>query len=157
ALDASTRFVASLVRSGGVARGRSARRLLEALQAHGEALDETDRPAVPEAYWSVRPEPSGPEGEEWVSLRGAVLVRVRGRRPAGPAGSGEEAVTSPELAFATTRPVSRPGRVLLGLAGGEGRARLAALVILAALVAGGSVVEAVLLDAAMGLGRDLGL
>ena len=49
ALDATTRFVASLVRSSGVARGRPALRLLDALQAHGDSLDETGRSTVPEA------------------------------------------------------------------------------------------------------------
>src|SRR5262249_51371618 len=43
ALDATSRFVGSLVRSGGVARGRSARRLLDDLQGPSESPDETGR------------------------------------------------------------------------------------------------------------------
>ena len=35
---------------------------------------------IPAAFWSVRPAPPGPEGEAQVLLRGAVLVRIRGRR-----------------------------------------------------------------------------
>ena len=35
---------------------------------------------MPVAFWSVQPAPPGPEGEEQLLLRGAVLVRIRGRR-----------------------------------------------------------------------------
>src|SRR2546430_11463444 len=34
----------------------------------------------PSIYWSARPGPTGPEGEEQVLFKGAVLVRVPGRK-----------------------------------------------------------------------------
>ncbi|AKT42425.1 ATP-binding cassette domain-containing protein [Chondromyces crocatus] len=114
-LDASLRFTAQLVKSGGLRRGGEASRLLEALSDPARQHDAE----IPEAYWSVRPsapdhedppsdhdesapdhedppsdhdesapdhedppsdhDESAPdhEGEEQLSLRGAVVLRVR--------------------------------------------------------------------------------
>ncbi|WP_437632050.1 ATP-binding cassette domain-containing protein [Sorangium sp. So ce854] len=79
ALDAGARLVASLVRSGGLGRGREAARVLGALLEQGpEAAQEQ---MVPPTFWTARPGPAGPRGEDGVVARGAVLVRIRGRRP----------------------------------------------------------------------------
>src|SRR5262249_30702586 len=51
AVDAAARMVDSLVRSGGLGRGREAERVLDRF------LDNPD--GVPAHYWSVRPEPEG--------------------------------------------------------------------------------------------------
>jgi ATP-binding cassette subfamily B protein len=157
ALDAATRFVATLVRSGGVRRGRAARGLLEALQTRAAATANGAQAAVPEAYWSAWPAQAGPDGVEQVSLRGAVLVRVRGRCPAAPVPAGEAVALGPELAAALAEPTSRPGQALLRFSRGLGGIHVAGLITLTALVAGGAVLEAVLLRAAIDLGRDLGL
>ncbi|WP_437276886.1 ATP-binding cassette domain-containing protein [Sorangium sp. So ce375] len=78
AVDAGARLVTSLVRSGGIGRGREAARVLGALieRDAGAAREEM----IPPAFWTARPGPAGPRGEELVLTRGAVLVRIRGRR-----------------------------------------------------------------------------
>ncbi|HTN83547.1 MAG TPA: cysteine peptidase family C39 domain-containing protein, partial [Sorangium sp.] len=81
ALDAGARMVASLVRSGGLARGREAARVLDALLDPGRHSDAAREEAIPPPFWTARPGPAGPAGEELVVARGAVLVRIRGRRP----------------------------------------------------------------------------
>src|SRR6185437_11026741 len=106
ALDAATRATAALVRSGAIARGREAGRVLLAL--HAAALA-GDADAIPAPYWTARPAPPDAEGAPQVMLRGAVLVRVSGRR----AGAG--APRSAELAAALREPPSRPMREVLRL------------------------------------------
>ena len=109
-----------LVRAGGLRRGQQAARALERLPSAIRRSRPICR-GIPAAYWSVRPAPPGPEGEEQLLLRGAVLVRVRGRRlstiAAGSAKPSEHdgapSPLSPELAAALAEPPSRPGRVLL--------------------------------------------
>lgn len=159
ALDAATRMVDAVVRAGGVRRGRQAARVLEALcrRAWEEAPDEAQ--AIPSDYWSVRPAPPGPEGEEQLLLRGAVLVRVRGRRPKGevPEEAGSLAPLSPEMVAALEEPPSRPGRELLSLLRADGLLAPLALVAALALAAGGVMLEAVLFRGLLDLPRELGL
>lgn len=83
ALDAGMRLVESMVRGGGVARGREAGRLLDALleRERGEAFGESV--AIPPRCWTARPAPPSDEGEEQVMLRGAVLIRMRRPREVG--------------------------------------------------------------------------
>jgi ATP-binding cassette subfamily B protein len=153
-LDAATRLVGSLVRAGGLRRGREARRALAAL-LEGAGDEAAPEPTIPDASWSVRPAPPGPDGEEQVLLRGAVLVRVRGRGSTEPAASGPTAL-GPELAAALAEPPSRPGRALLRSLR-VGRFTYVALGAGLFLAAGGAVLEALLLRGALDLGRDLGL
>ena len=115
--------------------------------------------AVPDAYWSVRPLPpsAGPTTQEKpeperLQLRGAVLVRCRGRRAAV-----DPSRLSPELAAAVTEPPSRPGRTLWGLVRSSGRAALATLGGLLVLATGGVVFEALLFRGFFDVGSELGL
>ncbi|HEX8203593.1 MAG TPA: cysteine peptidase family C39 domain-containing protein, partial [Isosphaeraceae bacterium] len=149
-LDATTRFVAVLVNAGGLKRGRPAGRLLHSLLERG--AEPGAEAIIPDVHWSVRPVSAGPDGEEQVLIRGAVLVRIRGRSVAD-----ESATLSPELAAAVAEPPSRPGRVLLRWLGGAGALALLALAAGIALLAGGELVEAVLLRGVIDLGRDLTL
>ena len=137
-LDAATRMTDSLVRSGGVRKGRQAARVLEALCAREEM--------IPEGYWTVRP-----RDDETISLRGAVLVHVRGRL------AQAETPASPELAAALREPPSRPVLHLLRLLRADGVLAPAALVAALALAAAGVTTEAVLLRGWFDLGRELGL
>ncbi|WP_437974556.1 ATP-binding cassette domain-containing protein [Sorangium sp. So ce295] len=99
ALDAGARLVTSLVRSGGLGRGREAARVLGALlDRDAEASREE---MIPPGFWTARPGPADPSGEEMVLTRGAVLVRIRGRRPLSfaraPAGrEGAPGASAPE-------------------------------------------------------------
>lgn len=163
ALDAATRMVDVIVRSGGLRRGRQAARVLKAFfeRARKEAADKSG--TIPDVYWSVRPAPHDPIGEEQLLLRGAVLVRVRGRRTSDETLSNEaesangSAKLSPELVAALEEPPSRPVRDLLRLLRADGLFAPIALAGMLALAAGGVVVEALLLRGLFDLGRDLGL
>ncbi|WP_437810176.1 ATP-binding cassette domain-containing protein [Sorangium sp. So ce1078] len=112
ALDAGARLVTSLVRSGGLGRGREASRVLGALLEQGP--EATREEMIPPAFWTARPGPAGPRGEELVVARGAVLVRIRGRRPPSharaPAGRGgaPRAAAAPATAAAPPPPHEAP-------------------------------------------------
>src|SRR5262249_30643759 len=93
ALDAATRTVHAVVRSGGLHRGAESGRVLERLFMKVRDTNEGQR-CIPAAYWSAQAVPRNPDlsqsaseeasgrGGEELIVRGAVLVRVRGRRPA---------------------------------------------------------------------------
>src|SRR6185437_13540920 len=124
---------------------------LAAATAEGEilpiaALDAAalagDADAIPAPYWTARPAPPDAEGAPQVMLRGAVLVRVSGRR----AGAG--APRAAELAAALREPPSRPMSEVLRLLRRGGA--LAPGLLAAALAA-------LLLRGALDLGRDLGV
>jgi ATP-binding cassette subfamily B protein len=78
-LDAATRLVESLVRSGAVQRGAEAGRVLGALLDEGSAEASGEHAGIPDAYWSALPADPTAEGEAQVQMRGAVLLRVQGR------------------------------------------------------------------------------
>lgn len=165
ALDAAARMVNSLVRSGGLRRGRQAAHVLDSCFSQSQRAPEGEDQPIANAYWSVRPAPPGPDGEEQLLLRGAVLVRARGRRLADrplPADSasekaGEPVPLSPELVAALAEPPSRPGRDLLRLLRSDGLLAPTALGAALFLAAGGVIVEALLFRGLFDLGRDLGL
>jgi len=155
ALDASARMTRSLVGSKAIARGRESGRLLRSLLARCREDPANEESVVPAAWWSTRPAPGeSPEHPEQVLFRGAVLVRVRGRRAAQEAAPQ---ALSPELAAALAEKPSRPGRELLRLLAAGGLLAPGAIV-LALLVAGlGVAVETVLFRAFFDLGSALGL
>lgn len=152
-LDAAVRMVDALVESGALKKGGEAGRALAHL------LEQTPDDAIPDAYWSVRPVDE--EGTE-LGLRGAVLVRVGGRREQE---ATEEQPLSRELAAALSEATTRPLAALWGLlrdAGkrlGSGRPLLgmAALIPALFLTAAGVVVEAVLLRGLLDAGAALPL
>ncbi|WP_437592973.1 ATP-binding cassette domain-containing protein [Sorangium sp. So ce1000] len=148
ALDAAARMVESVVRAGGALSGRPAARLLDALVEQAAR----DDAAIPDRFWSVRPLPAAEDGYEQATLRGAVVVRMKGRL-AGAA----SAELSPELRAALAEPPARPWRDLLGLLRGQGLFAPAALVSGLALSAAGRVIEAVLLRGLLQVGRELRL
>lgn len=164
-LDAAARLAEAIARSGGVRRGAQADRVLGHFfeRARDEAAAEAE--AIPPAYWSVRPAPPDPDDGEQIFLRGAVLVRVRGRRPPQPAGPvdaeptapADTAHLSPELVAALEAPPSRPGLELLRLLRADGLLAPIVLAAAMALAAAGVVVEALLLRGLIDLGRALGL
>lgn len=88
ALDAATRMVDSVVRAGGIPPGRQAARVVENFSARALAEEGDEQSVIPPDFWSARPAPPGPEGEEQVLLRGAVLVHVRGRLSSSSSSAG---------------------------------------------------------------------
>lgn len=158
ALDAATRAVASLVAGGALRRGREAVGALVSLVASVPSADAVagEAQAIPDELWSVAPARSGPDGEERVLLRGAVLVRVRGRR-AETAGEPAPAPLQPDLAAALRSEPERPLRDLLGLLTGRGLLDPGWVAGLALLAAAAVVVEALLFRGLLDARRDLTL
>ena len=156
ALDAATRMVTALVEAGGIRPGREAARVWQSI--FREALEETPGVSaiIPQDYWSVRPGPDDEDGEAQLWLRGAVLIRVRGRRAAQPQ-PGAEPTLSPELAAALQEPPSRPGRDLLRLLQDDGLFGLTMLASALALASGGIVIEALLFRGLIDISAQLGL
>jgi ABC-type bacteriocin/lantibiotic exporter with double-glycine peptidase domain len=77
-LDAATRLTATLVSNGAVSRGPLCLTLVE---RQLERAADTAYPGVPLEYWSASlSRPRDGDEEEMLGLRGAVLVRARGRR-----------------------------------------------------------------------------
>ena len=147
-LDAAARMLASVARSGALRGRRGAGDALAALLS-GEGAA-----AIPEGFRSARAAPPGSAGEERVTIRGAVLVRVRGRRT-GALREAEPVAVG--LVRALEEPPDRPGRELLRLLRADGLlAPLTALGALA-LAAGGVVLEALLFRGLLDLGRELPL
>jgi ATP-binding cassette subfamily B protein len=162
-LDAGVRMVSSVIRSGGLRRGNEAARSLDVLLRRASTESASDSMAIPEAYWSVRPDQPGPEGEEQLALKGAVLVHARGRRgEQAPAGTDEEPSDgteplSPELVAALEEAPSRPGRELLKLLRADGLLAPSILFIALGLAAGSVVLEALLFRGLLDLWREIGL
>jgi ABC-type bacteriocin/lantibiotic exporter with double-glycine peptidase domain len=165
ALDAATRMLASIVRSGGLRPGQQAARVLTACFEQARRETPGEGKTIPHAYWSVRPAPPRPDGEEQLLFQGAVLVRVRGRRPANqrlPADEGSDSADratplAPELAAALEEPPSRPGRVLVGLLRADGLLTPTVLVAALVLASGGVIIEALLFRGFFDLSRTLDL
>ena len=166
ALDATARMLAAVVRSRGVTPGQQAARVFDVLleRAAGETAAAS---IINEAYWSVRPAAPAPDGAERLLLRGAVVVRVLGKRAAlqaRTAGSEPQPEIpplspplSPELVAALEELPSRPGRDLWRLLRAEGKFAPTALLASLALASAGVLFEALLFRGIIDLGRDLGL
>ena len=164
ALDASTRMVNALVRSGGIRRGGDAGRLLEACYSDYLGGGPGSEEIIARPYWSVflAEEQSPEEEEEQVVLRGAVLVRVLGLRQAGSESAtsedgGQPVPLSADLVAALEEPPARPGRKLLGMMKADGLLAPAMVMMALVLAAGSVVFEAVLFRGLLDLGQQLGL
>ena len=158
ALDAATRMTASLVRARGISGGRQAAGVIRS--CFRESLSKTgeEPQAIPSNYWIARPAPPDEEGQEQVTMRGAVLVAVRGRR-SGVAGEQEEGAPplSPELVAALEERPAHPARDLLRMLKADGV--LAPMILLGALAAAacGVIVESLLFQGLFDLSRKLGV
>ena len=148
ALDAAVRMTKSLIRSGGLRKGGAAARVIEEFVARAQT--------IPADYWSVQAASDAAGTEDQLLMRGAVLVRVRGRAEQAPAAE-DTARLSPELTAALTEAPSRPGRELLQMLKQDGLFAPVALVTALAVATGGVLLEAVLFRGLFDLGRDLGL
>lgn len=150
-LDAAIRIVAVLARSGALKSGTQAGRALEIF--FGNALDENPDEAlvIPPSFWSVSANPD--EDAETLLLRGAVLVRVRGRRRAT-FGNGEPKLSEELSAALKERPI-RPLRELLRMFVANGVLIPAALTVAILPAAAGTVIEALLLRRLLDVGNVL--
>ncbi|MFL6196292.1 MAG: ATP-binding cassette domain-containing protein [Thermoanaerobaculia bacterium] len=143
ALDAAVRMTAALVRDGGLRAGHEAAGMVRVLR---------DR-EIPDAYASVIPTVT--DGQ--VLLRGAVLVRVKGRLTAVEKGEAESGGLSDDLRAALEVPSSRPVRELLRLLRADGL--LTPLALAGALLAGAAatVIEALFFRGLLDLTGKLGI
>jgi ATP-binding cassette subfamily B protein len=149
ALDAATRATAALVRSGAIARGGQAARVLAALYEQAAGGDDD---AIPAPYWTARPAPPDAEGEPQVLLRGAVLLRVPGKRAGAPA-----VPRSLELQAALREPPSRPFAEMARFLRADGVLSPALLLTTLGAASLAVAVEALLFRGLLELGRDLGV
>jgi ABC-type bacteriocin/lantibiotic exporter with double-glycine peptidase domain len=108
-MDASVRMMQELRDSRAIRRSGADSALRALLNGSQE-----DAP-VPDHYWSVQPADPEADGTERLHLRGAVLVRARGRLSPSHGGHAEhprtpdiDGVRSPELAAALAEPPARP-------------------------------------------------
>ncbi|MBD0325618.1 MAG: ATP-binding cassette domain-containing protein, partial [Pyrinomonadaceae bacterium] len=153
ALDAATRMVASMVRSGGIRRGRQAASVLESFFDQARDTTQTNEQVIPDSYWSVRPTLSDPDEEEQLLLTGAVLLRVRGRKTVHASGkrgtaadeAHGESQLSPELIAALNEKPTRPALELLRLLRADGLLAPAALFVALFLAACSVMIEVLLL------------
>lgn len=79
ALEATTRMIESMRRSGATSPGGPATRLLSHIYERVRAGDPGADPLLPAPYWTVLPATAGGDGEPQLHVRGCVLVRVLGR------------------------------------------------------------------------------
>jgi ATP-binding cassette subfamily B protein len=150
-LDATLRMVSALRSSGGI-RKSEAGRIFSTLWARARAAPRpTD--VVPPHYWSVR-EGEGSDADEQVTVRGAVLVRIRGVRDREER-ERREAALSRELVAALNEPPPQPGRHLWSLLRSDGALAPAALAVALLLAAAGVVGEALLFRSLIDLGAHL--
>lgn len=165
ALDAAVRMTTELAGAGGLPAGRPAAGLVEACfeQALEESGSDERAAALPRLYWSVSERADGGGGADpELLLRGAVLVRVRGRRPGrvqapreapGPEPDG----ISPELAAAVARPSSRPFRELLRLLRADSLTTPISLAAALAIASATTVLEVLFFRGLLDLGIRLAL
>ena len=171
ALDAATRMAESVVRSGGISRGRQAAGVVERFAARAAGKGAEDWTAIPADFWSARPAPPDEDGDEQVLLRGAVLVHVRGLRAGAKAERVDGAAAAevvdevardethlpPELAAALEERPARPGLELLRILRADGLFAPLVLLFAVALAAAGTVAEALMLRGLFDVGRELNL
>jgi ATP-binding cassette subfamily B protein len=153
ALDATLRMMSAIHASGGFGRGDAERTLASLWERTRHAADPTA--IVPTHYWTARAAPPA-DGEEQVTVRGAVLVRVRGVRDAAER-ARREASLPRDVAAALREPAPNPGRHLLQLLAADGILAPATLLMTLALAAGGVVLEALLFRSLIDLGAHLPL
>jgi ATP-binding cassette subfamily B protein len=166
ALDAATRMTTAMVTSRAVEPGALCLTLIE---RQVERRADGTYPLLAGEYRSVWRARVQDGDEELLAVRGAVLVRARGRRadavvpeptrPPEPAADGEPgaAVMPAELAAALTEESVRPWRTLLGMLVADGLATPAVLVLVLVVSAALVTANAVLLRGLLEIGQQLGL
>lgn len=152
-LDAATRAVNAVVEAGAIRRGRTAAALVKSMVAKAES----GAVAIPESYWTVRPNPDV-DGE--LLLSGLVMLRFRGWRPEEreqQEQQGQPQEKKPdELAATLLAPQAGPAQALRRLLAGDPRT-IPLLIITGLVIATfGRILQALMLRAVLDLGRDLG-
>lgn len=142
-LDAAVRLAHSLLDSGAIRRGSEAQRFI------AQFLKSPD--LIPVRYWSVR-ESAEHEGTARLLMRGAVLVRAKGKQ----AIETRESMPG-DIEAALKQKTLSPGRELWRFLWQRGAASLGTLAIALAVAAGGIVVEALLFRSLFDISGELAL
>ncbi len=188
-LDAATRMVDALVRSKGILAGKQAglvlERFYEANRSRGPRELQTDSSlgnlpeagiSIPATYWSVFPlaeamvpmsadlaesPPRAAEEPEQILLRGAVLVRILGRKASTGTtlGEGELPATPlpPDLEAALKEPAYRPEKEIWKALREDGLLNPTILILALFLATLTVMVEAILLQGMLQVGQTLGM
>jgi len=152
ALDASTRLVTSLVNSRGVPKGRVASAMVKRYSDCEGGGQDGSVDDVPDAFWSVRPTETDEDGEEHLSLRGAVLVRFKGRL----SDPTVDDSLPPELQAALNEEAPRPGVELLRTLREDGIVAPLAILLGSVVAAGAVFLETLLFRSMLDAGSFLG-
>ena len=153
-LEAGTRSLSAIVRSGGLRRGAEAERVLQRLIEQASRDSKEGQGVIPSNYWSAWSAPPE-DGEEQVFFKGAVLVHVKGRRSESAA--ADTGKLPPEVAAALQEKSSRPGVDLLRMLKADGLLAPAAVVTALGLATLGVLVEAILFRSLLDMPRYFGL
>ncbi len=143
-LDASLRLLHSLQEGGALEGGRHTGELLQRLLANPQM--------IPARYWSARADENAADASDSVLATGAVLVRIKGVRPAA-----ERAGLSEELKAAVEESPLRPGRELASALWRSGPLGAVLTFVALVLAGGGTAVEAMLFRCLFDLTQELGL
>lgn len=156
-LEAGTRSLGAIVRSGGLRRGAEAARVLERLLDQASRDSKEGHGVIPSNYWSAWSAPPAVDGDdgERVFFRGAVLVHVNGRRSESAA--SETGKLPPEVAAALKEKPGRPALELLRMLRADGLLAPAAVVVALILATFGVLLEAVLFRSLLDMPREFGL
>jgi ATP-binding cassette subfamily B protein len=138
ALDAGLRLVEGMVAARAISRHEAPALLAEVLK----------QDSIPEPLWSVRPS----DGDQLI-LKGVVMVCARGRR----AVAADEAPLPPNLAAVLAEPRSNPARDLWRLMRQDGLITPSLLTLALAAAAAAGLLEALLFQSLLHLGRSLGI
>jgi ABC-type bacteriocin/lantibiotic exporter with double-glycine peptidase domain len=153
-LEAGTRSLGAIVRSGGLRRGGEAERVLGRLIEQASRDSKEGHGVIPSNYWSAWSAPPE-DGEEQVFFRGAVLVHVKGRR--SESAVAETGRLPPEVAAALVEKSSRPAVELLRMLKADGLLAPATVVIALGLATLGVLIEAILFRSLLDMPRYFGL
>lgn len=184
-LDAATRMTASLVKAKALLPGGEATRVLERFyhlnlvgplpeiddQLHStETGKKVESLVIPTSYWSVLPaieskaQASGEEQPQHLLLRGAVLVRILGRKPVetlisqqDDKGFTQAAQLPRDLQAALKEPVQRPEKEVWQALRQDGLLTPALLVLSLFLATLGVLIEALLFQGMIRIGQNLTL
>ena len=153
-LEAGTRSLGSIVRSGGLHRGAEAERVLDRLLEQSSRDPKEGHGVIPTNYWSAWSAP--PEGEEErLFFKGAVLVHVKGRRSESAVAEGGE--LPPEVAAALEEKPGRPAVELLRMLKADGLLAPVTVVTALGLATLGVLLEAILFRGLLDMPREFGL
>ncbi len=153
-LEAGTRSLGAIVRSGGLRRGSEAERVLQRLLEQASRDPKEGFGVIPSNYWSAWAAPPE-DGEERVFFKGAVLVHVKGRR--SEAAVAETGKLPPEVAAALQEKPGRPARELLHMLKADGLLAPGVVVTALGLATLGVLVEAILFRSLLDMPREFGV